>query len=74
MSILIIIVVSLSFVEPWSTGLAIDTYIPRTDLLEDLKMLNVASVASPLLLIAHIEIEYNQMEVIKIIPMGNHTL
>lgn len=72
--ILTIIVVSLSLVEPWSAGFAIDAYIPRADLLEDLEMLNVPSVAGPLLLIAHLEIEYNQMEEINIIPRVNQTI
>lgn len=46
--------------ESGSAGFAVDANIPRTDLLEDLEMLYVASIAGPLLLIAHIEIEYNQ--------------
>lgn len=65
MPIITFIAISLSLKQPRSAGFAIDADIPRTNLLKHLEMLYVASVAGPLLLIAHIEIEYNQMEVFK---------
>lgn len=74
MSIVTLVDMLLSFGEFGSTDFAIDADISGADLLEDLEMLYVASVAGPLLLITHIEIEYNQMEVLqKQLIKDNHT-